>query len=204
MIPALGLAEQDRHRGVIDEARERFVFDTVRKIIEDVEDRKAMKDEAQRKKEEGESQEDEAKPAVPAAPAPPASRAAAALCIVGAHDEADHLAGLAFARVLPTADFAARVIDFPVLAGEIVDRVAESGASIVCISAVPPQAAIQAGYLVKRLKTRLPEVKILVVIWTSEDIARARARLGETGADKIVSSFPEAIAQLRELSAGPG
>ena len=64
VIPALGLAEQDRHRGVIDEARERFVFDTVRKIIEDVEDRKAMKEEAQRKAEEG-----EAKSAVPVAPA---------------------------------------------------------------------------------------------------------------------------------------
>jgi len=49
VIPALGLAEQDRHRGVIDEARERFVFDTVRKIIEDVEDRKAMKEQAQPK-----------------------------------------------------------------------------------------------------------------------------------------------------------
>ena len=182
VIPALGLAEQDRHRGVIDEARERFVFDTVRKIIEDVEDRKAMKEQAQPKVE-----------------APP--RAAAALCIVGAHDEADHLAGLAFARVLPPADFDAQVLGFPVLAGEIVDRVAESGARIVCISAVPPQAAIQAGYLVKRLKSRLPEVKVLVVIWTSEDIARARARLGEAGADKIVSNLGDAVAQLRELSA---
>jgi methylmalonyl-CoA mutase cobalamin-binding subunit len=195
VIPALGLAEQDRHRGVIDEARERFVFDTVRKIIEDVEDRKAMKKEAQRKAEGG-----EAKSAVPAAPAPPASRAAATLCIVGAHDEADHLAGLAFARVLAPADFDAQVIGFPVLAGEIVDRVAESGAEIVCISAVPPQAAIQAGYLVKRLKSRLPEVKVLVVIWTSEDIARARARLGEAGADKIVSNLADAVAELHQLS----
>ena len=181
VIPALRLAEQDRHRGVIDEARERFVFDTVRKIIEDVEDRKAMKEQAQ-----------------PKAEAPP--RGAAALCIVGAHDEADYVAGLAFARVLPPADFKAQVIDFPVLAGEIVDRIAESGAKMVCISAVPPHAVIQAGYLVKRLKSRLPEVKILVVIWTSEDTARARARLGEAGADKIVSSLPDAIAQLHELS----
>lgn len=201
IIPALGLAEQDRHRGVIDEARERFVFDTVRKIIEDVEDRKAMKEAAQRKKEEGErKQEGEAKPAVPAAPAPTPSRAAAALCIVGAHDEADHLAGLAFTRVLPRADFDPQVIGFPVLAGEIADRVAESGAKIVCISSVPPKAAIPAGYLVKRLKSRLPEVRVLVVIWTGEDIERARARLGEAGADKIVSTLTDAITQLRELS----
>lgn len=198
VIPALGLAEQDRHRGAIDEARERFVFDTVRKIIEDVEDRKAMKEEAQRKAEAG-----EAKSADPPAPAPPVSRAAAALCIVGAHDEADHLAGLALARVLAPADFDARVIGYPVLAGDLVEQVAECGAKTVCISAVPPQAAIRAGYLVKRLKSRLPEVKVLVVMWTSEDIARARARLGEAGAEKIVSNLGDAVAQLRELSSQP-
>ncbi len=195
VIPALALTEHDRHRGVIDEARERFVFDTVRKIVEDVEDRKAMKEEAQRKAEEGEG-----KPAVPAVA--PSAQAAAAICIVGAHDEADHLAALAFARVLPPPDFAAKVIGYPVLAGEIVERVAQCGAKIVCISAVPPNAVIQAGYLIKRLKSRLPEVKILVIIWTSGDIARARARLGESGADRIAASFPDAFAHLRELSIG--
>lgn len=98
------------------------------------------------------------------------------------------------------ADFDAHVVGYPVLAGEIVERVADSGAGIVCISAVPPQAAIQAGTLVKRLKGRLPGLKILVVIWTRADAARARARLAESGADRIVSSLPDAIAQLRELS----
>ena len=39
------------------------------------------------------------------------------------------------------------------------------------------------------------------MIWTREDIARARARLGEAGADKIVSNLADAVAQLRELSA---
>jgi predicted PurR-regulated permease PerM len=197
VIPTLGLAEQDRHRGVIDAVRERFVFDTVRKIIEDVEDRKAMKEEAQRKKEEGEPKQEGKAASI--GPAASAARGAAALCIVGAHDEADHLAGLAFARVLPPADFHAQVVGHPVLAGEIVDRVAESGAKIVCISAVPPQAAIQAGYLVKRLKGRLPEVKILVVIWTSEDTGKARARLEEAGVDEIATTIPGAMEKLRQL-----
>lgn len=195
VIPALGLAEHDRHRGVIDDARERFVFDTVRKIIEDVEDRKAMKEQAQRKAEEG-----EAKSAAPAAPGPPPPRTAPALCIVGAHDDADHLAGLAFARVLPPADLDAHVIGYPVLAGEIVEQVAGSGARIVCISAVPPHAVIQAGYLAKRLKQRLPEVKILVVVWTSEETGKARARLGEAGVDEVATTIPGAIEKLRQLA----
>lgn len=195
VIPALALAEHDRHRGVIDGPRERFVFDTVRKIIEDVEDRKAMKEDKERTSEDG-----EAKPAVPAVAAAPPSRAPTALCIAPAHDEADHLAGLAFARTLPPADFNVQVIGYPVLAGEMVEQIAKSGAEIVCISAVPPQAVVPASYLVKRLKSRLPGVKTVVVIWTKEDTARARSRLGDAGADKIVSNIADAMAQIHELS----
>ena len=194
VIPALGLAEQDRHRGAIDDERERFLFDTVRKIIEDVEDRKAIKEHAQSKAEEGEAKS--ALPAIPAAPLP----APPTICIVGAHDEADQLAGLALARVLRPADFNVRVLGCPLLAGEIVEQVAGCGAKTVCVSAVPPHAVVQAGYLAKRLKRRLPEVKVLVVIWTTEDTARAAARLREAGADQIVSNLTDAMAQLHQLS----
>ena len=197
VIPALGLAEQDRHRGVIDEARERFVFDTVRKIIDEVEDRKAIKEEAQRKADEG-----DAKSGVPAAPEPPPARAAAALCIVAAHDEADHLAGLAFARLLPRNEFDAQVIDFPVLAGEVAEKVAACGARIVCISALPPHATIQAGYLAKRLKQRLPEVKIAVALWTAGNTEKAQVRLRASGADEVATGVSAAVERLRQL-AGP-
>ena len=194
LIPALGLAEQDRHRGAIDEARERFVYDTVRKIIEEVEDRKAMKEEAQRKAQDGES-------AVPGVRKPPAPRVGSSLCIVGAHDEADHLAGLALARMLDSSEFDAQVIGYPVLAAEIVEQIAEHGAQLACISAVPPNAAIQAGYLAKRLKARIPEVKIVVVIWTSGDISKARARLAEAGVEGIATNLASAVEQLRQHAA---
>ena len=185
VIPALGLCERDRHRGAIDAERERFMFETVRRIIEEVEDRKAMKEEAE------------------VAVVAKAPRSAPPVCIIGAHDEADHLAGLALARVLPPADFDARVIDFPVLAAEVVERVAACGANVVCISAVPPHAAMQAGYLAKRLKQRLPGVRILVALWTSEDTGKARARLGEAGVDGVVTDAASAIERLRQL-AGSG
>ena len=71
VIPALVLGEQDRHEGAVDEERQRFVFDTTRRIVEYVEDRK--------------------NPAPAAAPSA-ARRPAAPLCIVPAHDEADHVA----------------------------------------------------------------------------------------------------------------
>lgn len=154
MIPALGLAEQDRHAGALDEQRERFIFDTARRIAEYVEERR-----------------DAEKPAsnVLPRPAPP-------VCILGAHDEADHVAGVVLGRVLPLPEFNPKVLPYPLLAAESIEHIAQHNARVVCISAVPPQAATHAGYLCKRLKNRFPELKVLVALWTTGNTDRAPAR----------------------------
>jgi predicted PurR-regulated permease PerM len=70
LIPALSLAEIDRHQGALDAARERFVFDTTRQLLEQL---------------GAEERDDSASPKV---------------CILPAHDEADELAGAMLARLL--------------------------------------------------------------------------------------------------------
>src|SRR6185503_681347 len=45
VIPALGLAEQDRHAHTLEDQRERFIFETVRDLVEYLEDRTEPKDE---------------------------------------------------------------------------------------------------------------------------------------------------------------
>lgn len=180
VIPALGLCEQDRHRGAIDAERERFVFDTVRRVVEEV---------------DGDAEQSAAAPRATAAPK---------VCVAGAHDEADHLAGLALARLLPSAEFDANVITHPVLAAEIADQIAECGAKVLCISAVPPHAVMHASYLAKRAKRQQPDAKIVVVLWTAADIAKARARLSDAGVDEIATNVSEAIERLRQFAAPIG
>lgn len=177
LIPALGLAEADRHAGALDERHVRFIFDTTRRIVEYVEDRKEP----------------------PREPGNPA-KAVSPVCIVAAHDEADHVAGLVLARMLPAPEFNVHVLGFPLLAAETVDRIAEHACQVVCISALPPQAATQAGYLCKRLKHRFPELKVLVALWTGENAERASARLRAAGVDVVVTGLAEAIDQLRQLT----
>jgi hypothetical protein len=178
VIPALALGEQDRHAGALDERRQRFLFDTTRNIVEYVEDRKAG--------------------APPAAAAP--RRPAAPLCIVPAHDEADHVAGLIVARMLPAAECNPRLSPFPLLSAEILDFIAKEGCKVVCISAMPPRAAIHAAYLAKRLKQRFPELQVLVALWTSENIDRARVRLRDAGVDHVATGLAEVLEQLRQLA----
>ena len=71
IIPALALAEIDRHKGALDPERERFIFDTTRQIIEEF---------------GGEGGGVEAPGGV---------------CVVPARDEADEIAAAIVARLLP-------------------------------------------------------------------------------------------------------
>jgi hypothetical protein len=178
VIPALALAERDRHGQALDEEHSRFIFDTAREIVEYVEDRR--------------SGAEKPAPNVVHRPAPP-------VCIVAAHDEADHVAGLALARVLAAPDFTPRVVPFPLLAAEVLEQIAAQACKVVCISAIPPNAAMPAGYLCKRLKQRFPELKVLVALWTAENSDKAQARLRQAGVDAVAARLPDVVARLREL-----
>jgi hypothetical protein len=178
VIPALGLAERDRHANALDEERSRFVFDTTRSIVEYVEDRR------------------------PGAEKPPANvvhRPAPPLCIVAAHDEADQVAGLALARVLAAPEFNPGVLPYPMLAAEALDQIEAKGCKTVCVSAVPPNATMHAAYLCKRLKQRFPDLRVLFALWTTENSDRAQERLRQAGVDQVATTLPDAIARLREL-----
>jgi len=72
LVPALGLVGADRRNGRLEPARERFIFESMRRVAEDLE-----------------------------APKGQATRSGAPCRVVAAHDEADRVAGLMLARALP-------------------------------------------------------------------------------------------------------
>jgi len=183
VIPALALAEQDRHARTLEEQRERFIFDTIRGLVEYLEDRSQPKDEI------------EAKPKnVVHRPAPP-------VCILAARDEADHVAALVLARMLEAPEFNPQVIAYPLPAAQTLEQIEAKACKVVCISAVPPHAAAHAGQLCKRLKQRFPEVKVLVALWAAEGSDKLESRLRDAGVDVVVTRLRDAVEQLRQLTA---
>ena len=127
------------------------------------------------------------------------ARPSLAVCIVAAHDEADHIAGVALA-----AESGACLVPYPLLANEVMQEIEQSGCKALCISAVPPRAATQASYLAKRLRRRFPNMKILVALWTDVDnIENSKARLAQAGADDVVTNLSDAVQHLRDLAAAP-
>lgn len=171
LIPALVLAEIDRHQGALDPQRERFVFDTTRQIIEGLEEEKDFE-----------------------------KASGPTVCIVAAHDEADELAGAMLARQLRAEHVDARVLSHESLAAETLDQIAKRACTAICISAVPPHAATHASYLARRLKKRYPDLKIVVALWTTETIDKVKPRLLGAGVDEVVTRLPDVLAQLRQLA----
>jgi predicted PurR-regulated permease PerM len=168
LVPALSLAEGDRHRGALDARRERFALETTRQIVAEV----------------GTEDEEDAQ-----------SRSSHA-CIVPASDEADELAAAMLGRLLPGA----QVFSSESLAAEMLERVGEGPCGVVCICAVPPQAASRAAYLARRLKQRLPKLRVVVALCTAESIERVKPRLLAAGADEVVTRLADAQAYIRQLA----
>jgi predicted PurR-regulated permease PerM len=119
--------------------------------------------------------------------------AAAHVCILPARDQADELAGAMLARLLPGAQlFSAKS-----LAAETLEQIGDGACRVMCISAVPPQAASHASYLARRLKKQFPKLRIVLALWTNEGVDKVRPRLLGAGIDEVATRLPDVLAQLR-------
>ncbi|TMH46676.1 MAG: AI-2E family transporter [Betaproteobacteria bacterium] len=169
MVPALTLAKLDRRKGALEPSRERYIYEHVRRIVEELE-------------------------------ASPAREAGAPVCVVAAHDEADHIAALMVAKLLPAAQTG--VLGAGALASDIAQAAGERRCEVVFISAVPPNAAHYAGYLARRVRRELAGARIAVGVWAgADDVGASRERLLKLGVDDVCLHIAEAPSLVRQLAA---
>jgi predicted PurR-regulated permease PerM len=113
------------------------------------------------------------------------------------HGEPDAQALEMLAAVLPPA-VVIEISTGPRLIGELVHELEEKKPAIVCISALPPQARLVVSTLCRRLRSKLPDLKILVCRWGLNGQTFDPKPLRESGATWVVSTLKEA----REILAG--
>lgn len=129
------------------------------------------------------------------APAQP-GRAGAPVAIVPVRGEPDFVAGAVLARLLAPEPVDARLAPKDMLASEALERC--DGCRVVVLSAVPPQAVLNAAYLCKRVRARYPQAKIIVALWRANgEIERLEARLRDAGADEVVTTLRAAVEKVR-------
>lgn len=197
LIPALGLAEHDRHRGLLDEQRQKYIRQSMKEIIDDLGERYRLSD----AEAEGAQQTKERNGSGNGNGGRAEEKRACALCLP-ARDEADEIVAMMLSQVLEQAGCAAKYIPVAALASEMMQIVEKYDAQVVCISALPPSALAHARYLCKRLRVRMKDVPVVVGLWgTRVEAKKALSRLACAEGDKIVRSLKEARAEISPVAA---
>ena len=186
LMPALIMTEQDRHKGVLDDVRSSYLFQSATELIAELTDYKSPIP--------GDS---------PCEPDAVVARTNPMVC-VPAGDQADEIAATMFAQLLEQCGHKTLLLPSTALSPEILERLGEEQGTMICISAVPPFAFAQARNMALRLRQALPHNRVLVGLWgTTGDKEAIRERFGNAKPDVIVSTLREAIDQVKEYES-PG
>src|SRR6185436_11972145 len=189
-------AEHDRHRGLLDEQRQRYIRQSMKEIIDDLGERYQLPDtQAKGLKQErngnGNGHGDHPEP----------EHRASALCLP-ARDEADEIVAMMLSQVLEQAGCPAKYIPVAALASEMVETVQQQDARVVCISALPPSALAHARYLCKRVRVKSKDIPLVIGLWgTRVEAKKAMSRLACGEGDKVVRSLREARAEIGPVGA---
>src|ERR1700722_6279402 len=197
LVPALTLAEQDRHKGALDETRESFLFLSVSELISELAVYRPEEVAAKSRRLISRWRAT-ARPALPAIHAEPIPTAVRIFCLA-ANDRADEITGSMLAQLLERDGHGVLSLPFDSPFEEILTQLAAEAPDVVCISALPPFAFAQASALCQRVRMQFPAIKILAGIWGfAEDLGKAKERFGGTPPDSLVGSLAQAVEQIGE------
>ena len=200
LLPALALAENDRHKGALEEDRASFFMQSAAELVAELTNYSV--------------------PAAASAALPLAGSAdeafaralAARVCCpvvcVPASDQADEIAATMLAQILEAAGHKTLLLPSSALTPELLARFAQEPQTSLCISALPPFAFSSARALYQRLHAELPHNAIVIGLWGSQiDPNLLRRRFGmASDTDQIATSLAAAVLTIhdRDSAHSPG
>jgi len=192
LIPALTLAETHWQLGELNESKHKFIMQSLKEMIQDCGERQREMQAKEATADAPQLNGDSSR--VHESNSPPVC----ILCLP-ARDEGDEIAATMVAQILETSGCHVQAVSITSLASEMVDLVDQCTADVVCVSATPPAAVMHARYLCKRLRSQLPEVKLVVGLWNAQgDLNKAKERIG-CGA-VVVATLADAQQQIHNLT----
>jgi len=197
MVPALTLAEHDRHKGALDERRESFLSLSVSEIISELTVYSTDETSTKSRKMKLPSISTGVSEFRLTAKEPAVS--SIRIFCFPADDKADEITSSMLAQLLERAGYGVLSLPAGSAFEEILTHIPPEPEDIVCISALPPFAFAQSCALCQRVRILLPNIRILAGIWGfSGNLDKARERFGSTKPDRVVATFAEAVEQIRE------
>ncbi len=191
LIPALSLAEEDRHQNRLEDAHQKFIGQSTRDLIDEFweprgEDMPAVA-------EDGEAGD------AAIAGSRRATESYKVLCLP-ARDEADEMVGIMLAQVLEIAGHRAQCVPLG-SATEMLAQVKEERPDVVCISALPPFAIPHARTLYAKLRAQDAKLRVIVGLWNfTDDPAKVSRRLGLSEGARAFTTLAELRKELSTAS----
>lgn len=192
VVPALAMAEQDRHSGLLEAKREEFIVQSINEFVTELSELDRAPDKP-RKKGSG---------SLPEPGGGRAERSGRIFC-VPAHDVADEIAAAMFAQLVNQDGFPALAFPVTEAPAQLLEGLGLLPGDVICISSVPPLALSHARKLTQEVRSALPDVAILVGLWSHTlNSARTYVRFKEALSSTVVTSMTAGLEHLRAADTG--
>ncbi|HEX3968612.1 MAG TPA: AI-2E family transporter [Edaphobacter sp.] len=195
LIPALALVEQDRHQGNLDDVRCNFFFLSIGELIAELTDYREKETET---------------PALSMSSFASLSlgREDFAVVCISASDQADELTTHMLVQLMERASHQTLQLPGSSVSSEILDTLAHETNTVIFISALPPFAFSQARAICQRVRSHLPNNRIIIGLWnTPEDLEQAPEltieRFGNGKPNVIVNTLAQALQQVTLWTQSP-
>lgn len=177
IVPALVYTKRERERDAIVDENEGALIRSIRDIVEILQGHPVPDDDSQR----------------------PAADPGPVLTILAypARDEEDRLALELLRRLLDPALWNVSIVKPDALLEDILEDYGESMPSLVCVGALPPGGLVNTRQLCARLRTRCPDLPVVVGRWGLSVGAEASlSQLRACGASAAATTLAETCRQL--------
>ncbi len=188
IIPALSMAEQDRHSGMLEAKREEFLVQNINEFVTEL----------------GEMNRTPVKAGKAVKPGQVVEKAGSAIqrvICVPAHDVADEIAAAMFAQLVNDRGFPALAFPVSDSPAALVESLGIQAGDVILISSVPPLALAHARKLTQEVRDALPEATVIVGLWNYRMNAEKNLeRLQESLSAAVVTTMTGAMEQLLAVS----
>lgn len=175
IVPAVALAGRDRARNEINESDHTSLLRTTRALVD-------------------RSRGDTPAPALAKAAAP-----GVRVFGVPAHNATDELVWEMLVQLFDPARIACESVSSDSLASEVTAAAEDRAPDLMCVVSSPPGGLAQTRYICRRIRARLPDIRILVFRPGVPEGARHGAeKLLEDGANGVAFSFEDALIQVEQ------
>jgi hypothetical protein len=172
VIPALSLAEQERHKGRLEETRESFFFLSIAELVVELAGQTSG-----------------------VGPQMPGVRV---FCL-SVQDQADEICASMLAQLLEREGFQAIALPVTSTVGDSLANLQPDAGDLMCVSALPPFAFASARTTCLQIRKRFPRVELIAGLWSSTgDVEKLKTRFGTCQPDQFATTMEQAIERIRE------